>query len=151
MTIDTNDTNEYKQLQDELDKLLINIEPEDFFNMDNLKKEKESTAEVEKKKIDKLFLPQGFTRKQVIFSKKDNLYIFNCPHCDILISVDKNKTKCKIFRCGVMKSNGIQINPHTSKNKCDYLSNNNLIYGCSKPFKFFQDTCGNYVDICDYK
>jgi len=91
------------------------------------------------------------TSKQVIFSKEDNLYIFNCPHCDILISVDKNQTNCKIFRCGIIKTNGIQINPHTSKNECDYLSTNNLIFGCGKPFKFFQDTSGDYVDVCGYE
>ena len=41
---------------------------------------------------------------------------------------------CRIFRCGVLKLNGLQINPHSNKNICDDLTANNLIYGCGKPF-----------------
>ena len=91
-------------------------------------------------------------RKEVIYSSEEKMYIFNCPHCDILISVEKNQTNCKIFRCGILKRTGTQINPHTSKNECDYLSTNHLIFGGGKPFKFFEDTSdNNYVDICGYE
>ena len=61
-----------------------------------------------------------------------------------LWSVNNN---CRIFRCGVLKLNGLQINPHSNKNICDDLTANNLIYGCGKPF--FIDA-NNKVLICDY-
>ena len=74
-----------------------------------------------------------------------DFYEFNCPHCDIKIIVEKDQVNCQIFRCGISK-NGQPINPHMPKAMCDYLYNNGLIYGCSKPFKFD----GNNVSKCDY-
>ena len=72
----------------------------------------------------------------------------NCPHCNITIEIIE--LNCKIFRCGIFKNNLKQIDPHLSKNKCDELINNNLIYGCGKPFKV--DIINNeYISIiCDY-
>ena len=71
--------------------------------------------------------------------------IINCPHCDqLIIIVELN---CRIFRCGVLKLNGEQINPHSNKNICDDLTVNNLIYGCGKPFLI---DANNKALICDY-
>ena len=76
----------------------------------------------------------------------DNFYIFQCPHCQIYIEVHKNETNCKIFRCGIYKSNNQPINPHSPKTVCDELKEKDLIHGCGKPF-IFKDT---YVEECEY-
>ena len=54
---------------------------------------------------------------------------------------------CKIFRCGIYKSNGQQINPHLNKSICDELAANDLIYGCGKPFLIDNN---NNALICEY-
>ena len=71
--------------------------------------------------------------------------IINCPHCKQLIIIEK--LNCRIFRCGIFKSNGKQIDPHSNKNICDELSSNNLIYGCGKPSRIDNN---NNVLICEY-
>lgn len=43
-----------------------------------------------------------------------------------------------------------QINPHTSKEKCEELIKKKKVLGCAKPFKIFFSPDGNYVDKCDY-
>jgi len=74
--------------------------------------------------------------------------IIKCPHCqEFIIILEIN---CGIFRHGVFKNNGQQIDPHTPKNICDNYIQDNLIYGCSKPFQIiFKD--GIFItEICDY-
>lgn len=83
--------------------------------------------------------------KQNVIQDKD-FYNFLCPHCLIGVEVKKKELNCKIFRCGVYKSNNKQINPHAKKELCDKLKKEDLIYGCGKPFMFK----GTYVEICDY-
>ena len=83
-------------------------------------------------------------KEQVVLS--DSFYHFACPHCKMIIIVREKEVNCKIFRCGIFKGNGIQIPPHLPKNICDKLKENDLIYGCGKPFMFK----GTYVEICDY-
>lgn len=68
-----------------------------------------------------------------------------CPHCQTTIVVEE--LNCRIFRCGILKSDGKQINPHLNKPECDRLYTNGLIYGCGKPF--YVDISGNPT-ICDY-
>lgn len=58
----------------------------------------------------------------------------NCPHCGISIFI--LQLNCRIFRCGVYKSNGMQIPPHLPKVKCDDLVRKDAIWGCGKPFKY---------------
>lgn len=82
--------------------------------------------------------------QQIVFC--DDMYYFQCPHCFVEIQIHKNDLNCKIFRCGIYKSTNQPIPPHASKEVCDKLFIDNLIYGCGKPF-FFKDTC---VEICDY-
>lgn len=84
--------------------------------------------------------------KQV--NEDNDMYIFECPHCEITIEVKKNETNCCIFRCGIYKNNFNQIPPHSNKDECDRLKNNDLIYGCGKPFKFNKET--KEIEICDY-
>jgi hypothetical protein len=80
----------------------------------------------------------------------DNLVniIVQCPHCNNYILIEK--LNCKIFRHGILKKNGIQINPHASKNVCDSYVNNNEIYGCGKPFLLIEENNTYIAKICDY-
>ena len=74
---------------------------------------------------------------------------FCCPHCDIMIEVIE--LNCCIFRCGIYKSNGKQIDPHLSKDNCDKLVLNKEIYGCGKPFKVVKKEDGTMVCVeCGY-
>lgn len=70
--------------------------------------------------------------------------IIVCPHCGG--SVEVLEINCKIFRHGIIKKNGKQMNPHLPKNECDDLFEKDLIWGCGKPFKYD----GNKVEICEY-
>jgi hypothetical protein len=72
--------------------------------------------------------------------------ILNCPHC--LFPVLIEKINCGIFRHAILKSTGQQINPHASKEECDFLIQNNLVFGCCKPFKISADQ--TFLEICDY-
>lgn len=71
-----------------------------------------------------------------------------CPHCEEYVIIEQ--INCAIFRHGVFKSGMIQINPHLSKLDCDNLVENNLIYGCGKPFRLVKEN-DVWVGIkCDY-
>uniref|UniRef100_A0A6C0H4Y3 Uncharacterized protein n=1 Tax=viral metagenome TaxID=1070528 RepID=A0A6C0H4Y3_9ZZZZ len=72
------------------------------------------------------------------------MVIVQCPHCFDYIEIIE--IKCGIFRHGIHKKLGLQIPPHSNKIFCDYLYNNNLIYGCGKPFIIHS----NKTEICDY-
>ncbi len=67
----------------------------------------------------------------------------NCPHCNgEIIIIELN---CKIFRHACFKD-GKQLNPHASKEECDRVINEGLVYGCAKPFQIIN---GKAVK-CDY-
>ena len=83
-------------------------------------------------------------------SYDNEVYIFECPHCKDLIMVNIREVNCQIFRHAQYKSNGIQINPHATKEECDYYINNNLIYGCGKPFKILEINNEFQTEICEY-
>ena len=80
----------------------------------------------------------------------NNLYRLTCPHCDQPIEILKNQLNCRIFRCGILKSSYKQIGPHTKKVECDRLKEQDLIFGCSKPFKFITKNGINSIEICGY-
>jgi len=70
-----------------------------------------------------------------------------CPHCTQLIEI--LELKCRIFRCGVYKTNFKQIDQHLSKLECTRLFDEKLIYGCGKPFQIPE--CKPIIAIaCDY-
>jgi hypothetical protein len=72
-----------------------------------------------------------------------------CPHCDEPILIEK--LNCCIFRHGALKANGKQIEPHASKELCDFYIKKDMIYGCGKPFQIVQNADGEYTAvICDY-
>ena len=75
--------------------------------------------------------------------------IITCPHCQDFMEIEQ--LNCKIFRHGILRSNGKQINPHSSKDLCDYYFANEKIYGCGKPFKIENTVNNEFVAvICDY-
>ena len=71
--------------------------------------------------------------------------IIHCPHCDQMIEI--LNINCRIFRCGVYIKTNTQVNPHESKENCDFITKYELIYGCGKPFLINLD---NTVDKCEY-
>jgi hypothetical protein len=76
--------------------------------------------------------------------------IIHCPNCKDFIYIHKTELNCHIFRHGIYKNNYKQMNPHLNKMECDRLVNNQLIYGCGKPFKIIYIN-NEYISIhCDY-
>lgn len=61
----------------------------------------------------------------------------SCPHCGGLIEI--TELNCKIFRHAIFKNGGIQLNPHASKEECDKVIKDNLVYGCAKPFEIINE------------
>lgn len=77
-------------------------------------------------------------------------FIILCPHCSAEILIFKNEIACAIFRHGIYKSNGQQLNPHASKEECENAFNNGLIFGCGKPFRVSLNSNGLTAEECDY-
>jgi len=85
--------------------------------------------------------------------------IFTCPHCNGMVVVPKGQLNCKIFRHAIYKvtiNNNIvenkQVDPHATKEYCDYLIENDYVYGCCKPVQIIgvkQDGTLNAMK-CDY-
>ena len=63
-----------------------------------------------------------------------DFYIVECPHCQGTIIIAQNELNCRIFRHGVYKINMQPIHPHAPKIECDRLVQEDLIFGCGKPF-----------------
>ena len=85
-------------------------------------------------------------------TRKSSVYqiIVNCPHCDIPVQIMSNEINCAIFRHGIFKNNGRQMDPHTKKDLCDRYASEGLIYGCGKPFRL--NVCNHNIiaTVCDY-
>jgi len=79
---------------------------------------------------------------------ENNEWIVICPHCNEFVII--NELNCCIFRHGILKNTGEQMNPHASKQECDDLKKNNLIFGCGKPFQIVFHSEKLVVEICDY-
>jgi len=92
------------------------------------------------------------TLKEVQYIAADHCYIFECPHCNFPVQVSEHGVKCGIFRHATMKSTGKQINPHAPQDHCDRLLAQDLVYGCTKPFKLFRGPNGavSHADKCAY-
>ena len=77
-----------------------------------------------------------------------------CPHCKVPVLIEK--LNCCIFRHGIFKINGQQINAHATKNLCDFYINKDLIFGCGKPFQVIINPNSTRDDnkfiavMCDY-
>ena len=82
-------------------------------------------------------------------SESEN-FIIKCPNCDDLIIIEK--LNCSIFRHGVIIESNEQIDPHSTKELCEYYIKNKLIYGCGKPYKIIINENNEYIPIkCDYE
>jgi len=74
-----------------------------------------------------------------------------CPHCHAPIMVYAKDINCAIFRHGIMKETGLQIDPHSPKVVCDELVREGKIYGCGKPFKLINKDSVTYLsEVCGY-
>ena len=82
--------------------------------------------------------------------KEDGTLVFDCPHCHDFIVVRLSELNCKIFRHGVYKATLQQIDPHMPKSQCDALFENELIFGCGKPFQIVIERDIFFVDTCEY-
>ncbi len=78
----------------------------------------------------------------------EELPIIQCAHCKEFIIIEQ--INCAIFRHGYLKNNQKQIDPHATKELCDYYVRENLIYGCGKPFKLILNNNKLESIICDY-
>ena len=70
--------------------------------------------------------------------------VYTCPQCKGLFVLES--LNCGIFRHGIHKESGQQIDPHTSKEECDRLVVQNLIWGCGRPFRWD----GKIFVTCEY-
>jgi hypothetical protein len=87
-----------------------------------------------------------------------NDIVVSCPHCREFIIIEK--LNCSIFRHGMFKQSGKQINPHSTKELCEFYINKGLIYGCGKPFTVVRRDTNKtntnnsnpefYTVVCDY-
>ncbi len=72
-----------------------------------------------------------------------------CPHCECQVEI--LEINCAIFRHGVYKQTGAQMNPHAPKSECDTALIQDLINGCGKPFRIQMNENHGYEAIaCDY-
>lgn len=81
-----------------------------------------------------------------------NIYYLECPHCNGLIEIYEVEINCAIFRHGIFKDSGNQLNPHASKEECESAFTNALIIGCGKPFRLVKSIENNqiFLEKCDY-
>ena len=49
-----------------------------------------------------------------------------CPHCKEFIIIQE--LNCCIFRHGILKNTGEQIDPHTNKEECETLKEKGLLF-----------------------
>lgn len=74
-----------------------------------------------------------------------------CPHCEGEIIVAEKEVNCKIFRHGVLKNKGKQVNPHAPKAECDRLVAEKRVFGCCKPFELIKKEDKWVAVKCEYK
>lgn len=80
----------------------------------------------------------------------DNKHIIIiCPHCNDFILIEE--LNCCIFRHAVLIKTNKQIDPHASKELCEYYIKKNKIYGCGKPYKIIMEDNVYKAIICDYE
>jgi len=74
--------------------------------------------------------------------------IIICPNCQQFVEI--LQINCAIFRHGIFKISGQQMDPHTPKPQCDQYIQDELIYGCGKPFRVVVKDDQLFAEICDY-
>jgi|LauGreDrversion4_2_1035121.scaffolds.fasta_scaffold08208_8 hypothetical protein len=92
------------------------------------------------------------TNTNTIVKKEEDIItdlVIYCPHCEDPIVIEK--LNCRIFRHGTLVASGKQIDPHASKELCDYFVEKNKIYGCGKPFQIVKNEKAEFVAVvCGY-
>lgn len=83
----------------------------------------------------------------LINDNKEEMFRFNCPHCEVILEVLKKDINCSIFRHGVFKNNWLLIPPHSSKEQINKWIEMDEMIGCGKPFKL---TINGKLSICEY-
>ena len=71
-----------------------------------------------------------------------------CPSCGDPILIQE--INCAIFRHGVFKQTGQQMDPHSPKELCDAVHANGEIFGCGKPFRIIVKNGAFEAEHCDY-
>jgi hypothetical protein len=75
--------------------------------------------------------------------------IISCPHCGDPVLIEQ--LNCCIFRHGTLIASGKQIEPHATKELCDFYVSNNKIYGCGRPFQIVKNANNKLVAVvCGY-
>ncbi len=82
----------------------------------------------------------------VVHDPDEDIFYFECPHCNTLCQVPRSEIRCTIFRHAVYKDGMRFVPPHASKETCETWLKEGKVWGCAKPFKFD----GNKVEKCDY-
>lgn len=75
------------------------------------------------------------------------LYV-ECPHCGDFVEIIE--INCSIFRHGSFKNGNQQLPPHAPKDFCDKAFNEDLIYGCGKPFRLLNINGKFTTEVCGY-
>ena len=83
---------------------------------------------------------------KIYHDRESDIFYFVCPHCKVMCQVPRNEIRCTIFRHAVFKKDMSFVPPHASKCECERWLKEDLVYGCTKPFKFD----GNNILKCDY-
>ena len=73
------------------------------------------------------------------------LLIVECPWCGGGVEVEQRN--CGIFRHGINKQTGKQIDSHAKKEAIELLKERNSLIGCGNPFRLTDD---NTPEKCDY-
>ena len=79
--------------------------------------------------------------------EKEHIIVL-CPNCQEFVLIEK--LNCSIFRHGILIKSGKQINPHATKELCDYYKKKNKIYGCGKPYQIIKQDNQFIAIKCDY-
>lgn len=76
------------------------------------------------------------------------MFLITCPHCSEPVEI--LQINCRIFRHAVYKETMRQLSPHASREKCERLLEQKMVYGCAKPF-ILQEINGEMIaEKCDY-
>lgn len=142
---ETEKSEEIKQLS-ESDETLEGVKTEEVKDVEDVKdveiKEKSQEEPIELLKED--------SDKEVIYVPEDSMYVFECPHCNLLVQVKEKDLRCKIFRHAVYKANNKPIKPHAPQAECERLLAQDLVYGCAKPFRLVTTGKVLRAEICGY-
>ena len=84
-----------------------------------------------------------------VLNIEDQMWVFECPHCHVLVQVANNETNCRIFRHAVHRTTHDPIDPHTSADECQRLLAHDLVMGCAGPFQLVLDDEPRAV-VCGY-